>query len=517
MDQLDTLLDIALDLTAALSAEDRYQRLLGAVRRVVPYDAAALLRLDHDVLAPMAAVGLSEDALGRQYPLRENPRLEIICRSREPVFFPTDTDLPDPFDGLLEHDPRAHTGVHACLGCPLWVEDELLGVLTADALSATAFDGIDRRFLAAIGGLAAAAMRTSDLIEALERSIERHDLVAHDLMQADTQREGHEIIGVSKAINRLRQQIELVGRSDFTVLITGETGTGKELVARAVHAASARREQPLIYLNCSALPESLVESELFGHLRGAFTGATADRAGKFEVADQGTLFLDEIGELPLTVQPKLLRALQHGEIQRVGSDAARTVDVRIVAATNRTLDREVEAGRFRADLFHRLNVYPLHVPPLRERPEDVPLLAGFFCDVARRRLGSGPVRLTAEALAALRRYSWPGNVRELENVLSRVALRSSIHVPREEPVVLEEASFLPALAEAPGALSAAPAQASDLPVPGEKPLRVAVEDFQRAVISRAVASCGGNWSAAARALGLHRSNLHHLAARLGLK
>jgi anaerobic nitric oxide reductase transcription regulator len=216
------------------------------------------------------------------------------------------------------------------------------------------------------------------------------------------------------------------------------------------------------------------------------------------------------------VQPKLLRALQQGEIQRVGSDTTRTVDVRIITATNRNLQDEVDGGRFRADLFHRLNVYPLHVPPLRERPEDVPLLAGFFCDEARRRLGIGPVRLTAEALAALRRYSWPGNVRELENVLSRVTLRSSTDVARDQPVVLEEATFLPALAEAPGATSLGSEHANLMPVK-DKPLREAVEEFQRAAISRAVASSGGNWSAAARALGMHRSNLHHLATRLGLK
>jgi anaerobic nitric oxide reductase transcription regulator len=517
MDQLDTLLEIALDLTAALNAEGRYKRLLDAVKRVIPYDASALLRFNDGVLSPVAAVGLTEDALGRQYLLPENPRLEIICRSTEPVFFPADTELPDPFDGLLEYDPRALTGVHACLGCPLWVAGELVGILTADALSPSAFEDIDRRFLAAIGALAAAAMRTSHLIQALEESLARQGMVARDLMQSETQRKGREIIGVSKSINRLRQEVELVARSDFTVLITGETGTGKELVARAVHGASPRRNEPLIYVNCSALPESLVESELFGHLRGAFTGATSDRAGKFEVADQGTLFLDEIGELPFSVQPKLLRALQQGEIQRVGSDASRTVDVRIIAATNRDLQREVDAGRFRADLFHRLNVYPLHVPPLRERPEDVPLLAGFFCDEARRRLGIGPVRLTAEALAVLRRYSWPGNVRELENVLSRVTLRSTVGVPREQPVVLEEASFLPALSEAPRSGADAPWRPEEHAGTVGRSLKEAVEDFQRAAITRAVASSGGNWSAAARTLGLHRSNLHHLAVRLGLK
>src|SRR5690606_3357005 len=161
-------------------------------------------------------------------------------------------------------------------------------------------------------------------------------------------------------------------------------GVGKELVARSIHLHSKRADEPLIYVNCAALPETIVESELFGHLRGAYTGATADRAGKFEIADTGTLFLDEIGELPLSVQPKLLRVLQEGEIQRVGSDKLLCVDVRVIAATNRDLEREVEAGRFRSDLFHRLNMYPLRVPPLRERRSDVPLLAGFFLDLYRR-------------------------------------------------------------------------------------------------------------------------------------
>jgi anaerobic nitric oxide reductase transcription regulator len=187
--------------------------------------------------------------------------------------------------------------------------------------------------------------------------------------------QGSEIIGASPVIRRLRREIDIVAGSDFSVLIHGETGTGKELVARAVHSTSPRRKEPIIYVNCAALPETLAEAELFGHVRGSFTGATGDRPGKFEVADEGTLFLNEVGELPLTVQPKLLRALQEGEIQRVGADRPIKVNVRLLAATNRDLAAEVAAGRFRADLFHRLNVFPLAVPPLRERGEDIALLA----------------------------------------------------------------------------------------------------------------------------------------------
>src|SRR5512140_725281 len=423
--QLDALVSIASDLTAALTSEERSRRLLAALRRVIPYDAAALMRLEGGALVPLVSEGLSEDAMGRRFALEEHPRLEIICRSEGPVLFPEDSELPDPFDGLLAADQGDFKRIHACLGCPLRMGDALIGALTADAAQPGAFDAIDTSFLAAVGARAAAEMRTTLLIEALERSAERQGQIARDLMRDVELRQGMEMIGTTRAMQRLRQDVALVARSDLTGLITGETGVGKELVARAVHAASERRSEPLLYVNCAALPESLADSELFGHVRGAFTGASADRAGKFEVARGGTLFLDEIGELPLSVQPKLLRAIQQGEIQRVGSDKIIRADVRLVAATNRDLEQEVKTGRFRADLFHRLNVYPLRVPPLRERADDVPLLAGFFCDVMRRRLGLGPVRLDPGAVDALKAFRWPGNVRELENVLSRVTLKAA--------------------------------------------------------------------------------------------
>jgi anaerobic nitric oxide reductase transcription regulator len=514
MDQLEVLLSVAIDLTNALSVEDRYQRLLRAWRRVVPFDAAALLRVENGALVPLAAHGLRPEALSRRYVLRDHPRLQIICNSAEPVRFPADSQLPDPFDGLVEGDPSALEHVHACLGCPLRVEGQLVGALTADALSADAFEGVPQHFLAAMGALAGAAMRTTRLIDALEQSAARQGLIARDLMRDVQLREGSQLIGTSAAMNKLRAEVDLVARSDFAVLITGETGVGKELVARDLHAASARRDEPLIYVNCAALPETLAESELFGHVRGAFTGAVADRPGKFEVADRGTLLLDEIGELPLTVQPKLLRALQEGEIQRVGSDRPRQVDVRVLAATNRDLADEVRTGRFRADLFHRLHVYPIHVPALRERIEDLPLLAGYFCDLARRRLGLGPVRVSAEALAVLRAYAWPGNVRELENVISRVTLKAAAGVPRGQPIVLQPAHLGPEFMVPP---PSAPAQEAAPSLPLRRSLRDATLDFQRSMIRHALAAHDGNWAAAARALGMHRSNLHHLAARLGVR
>jgi anaerobic nitric oxide reductase transcription regulator len=514
VDSLDVLLQIAVDLTRGLGAADRYQRLLEAWRRVVPFDAAALLRIEHGALRPVVARGLKAEAMARQYLLREHPRLQIICNSNEPVRFPEDSTLPDPFDGLLEADTTALGQVHACLGCPLRVGDELVGALTADALRPAAFDAVDQRFLMAMAALAGAAMRTTSLIEALERTAARQGLIARDLMRDLQLREGSEILGASPAMERLRGEIDLVARSDYTVLITGETGVGKELVARALHAASARSDDPLIYVNCAALPETLAESELFGHVRGAFTGAVGDRPGKFEVADGGTLLLDEIGELPLTVQPKLLRVLQEGEIQRVGSDVPRKVDVRVLAATNRDLVGEVRTGRFRADLFHRLNVYPLHVPPLHRRQADIPLLAGYFCDLVRRRLGLGPVRLEAEALDALRAWPWPGNVRELENVLSRAVLKAAAGAPRGATVLIEPRHLGPEFGTATDdATRPAPLPSTMAP----RSLREATVDFQRAAIRRALDANAGSWAAAARSLGMHRSNLHHLAARLGLR
>jgi anaerobic nitric oxide reductase transcription regulator len=505
------LASLASDLTASLTAADRYDRLVAAVRGVLPCDATMLLRCEGDTLVPLASHGLRQEALGRRYPRAEHPRLDIICRDRQPTRFPPDSTLPDPFDGMLAEDAEALRHIHACLGCPLWVEDHLVGVLTADALEPHAFDEVEEGVLRALAALAGAAMRTAALIEALEERALRQEDVVRDLMRDVTRRRGGLLLGRSAAMARLRDEIRLVGRTDYPVLVHGETGTGKELVVRALHAASPRAHQPLIYLNCAALPASIAESELFGHLQGAFTGADRHRPGKFEVADGGTLFLDEVGELPLAVQPKLLRALQEGEIQRVGADRTHRVDVRVLAATNRELEGEVEAGRFRADLYHRLAVYAIAVPPLRARADDVALLAGAFLDDARRHLGLGPVRLTRNAARHLAAYAWPGNVRELENVVSRAVLRASGGVARGAAVLVRPEHLGHDFQESPRA--PAPAEAA---APGTN-LREAVDAFQRDLIQEAVARHGGSWAAAARDLGLHRSNLHRLAARLGLR
>jgi PAS domain S-box-containing protein len=234
------------------------------------------------------------------------------------------------------------------------------------------------------------------------------------------------ILGRSAGVHRVLEQIEMVAPTDATVLVLGETGVGKELVARAIHQRSLRRDRPLVKINCTAIPRELFESELFGHIKGAFSGALRDRIGRFQLADGGTLFLDEIGELPLAMQPKLLRVLQDGEFEPVGNDTTRRVNVRIIAATNRDLKSLVRAGRFREDLYYRLSVFPIEVPPLRDRKDDIPVLARHFLEIASKRFSRSGLHLTASQLRQLQNYDWPGNVRELQNVIERAVIASGL-------------------------------------------------------------------------------------------
>jgi anaerobic nitric oxide reductase transcription regulator len=509
--RLEDLLPIARDLTASLGSASRATGLLEAVRRALPCDAAALLRVEGDTLVPVATFGLSADAAGRRFERAAHPRLAAICAARAPTLFPADCDLPDPYDGLVDGAPLSER-VHSCLGCPLFVGGELVGVLTADALAPGAFDGVGREFLEHLAALAGAALRTNDLIDALERRAERSGRLAQDFVRDAMAERGSFLVGSSPQLARLRQEIELVARSHLPVLVTGETGVGKELVVRLLHALSPRADAPLVHVNCAALPDAIVESELFGHSKGAFTGAVAERAGRFGAADGASLFLDEIGELPPHVQPKLLRALQDGEVQRVGADRSVRVDVRIFAATNRDLEAEVRAGRFRADLLHRLDVCRVRVPALREHRGDVPELAGHFADRARARLGCGPVRFTHVALAALAAADWPGNARELDNVVQRAILRAAAR--REAGAVVHvEVHDLDAVGPSTSAADAAARRSPGAPA---EPLREAVARFKRERVLAALERAQGNWAAAARELGLLRANLHHLARRLGL-
>jgi anaerobic nitric oxide reductase transcription regulator len=518
--ELDALLGIARDLTASLVAKDRYARLLAAVRRLIPCDAACLLRLEGEELVPMAGYGLTSEALSRRYRRRDHPRLDVILSAAEPVRFPTDSPLVDPFDGGLSAAPGPLHKVHACLGCALTEGGEVVGALTADSLEPGRFDGLDQRMLTTLGVLAGAAMRTTTLIETLEKRADHRGRVAKELSRRAAQSSGGEILGVSGAVVALRREIALVAASDLFVLITGETGVGKELVAHHIHGASPRRDEALIHVNCAALPISIAESELFGHVAGAFTGASRDRAGKFEIADGGTLFLDEIGELSLELQPKLLRALQYGEIQRVGSDRVHRVDVRVIAATNRDIERETRAGRFRSDLYHRLAAFPIHVPTLKERHEDILLLAAHFSEATARRLGLAAVRFTERAQVLLKMGDWPGNIRELENVVARGILRASFGRGARDTTVVDVADLdvrTPDGAREPVSNASLDRDPDGGPSGRSRPLEGLIDAYERQVILDAVARNHGNWAGAARDLGLHRSNLHRRARRIGLK
>src|SRR5579864_91545 len=511
---LDALIPLVEDLSRELPHTERYRRLLETLRTLFPGDAAALLRLEGDTLVPLAINGLSSDTLGRRFRVNDHPRFAQLLDQREPTRFAADSGLPDPYDGLVQ-GVEGNLEVHDCLGCPLYIDDRLWGLITLDALDPAQFDSIDLPSLQAYLSLAAATVSVVERIDTLARSSEeeRRRAQAYRLASSQSRRE---MIGSSAPYKRLMDEIRVVANSDLTVLIAGETGVGKELVANAIHALSPRAGKPMVSLNCAALPDTLVESELFGHVKGAFSGASTDRGGKFELADGGTLFLDEVGELSLGVQAKLLRVLQNGQLQRIGSDSEHKVDVRLIAATNRDLAGEVREGRFRADFYHRLSVYPLWAPPLRERGRDVLLLAGNFLEENRSRLGLLSLRLSSDAQAALLAYPWPGNVRELEHLIGRSALKALAR-HRERPRILTLTAADLALSEAGRAAMTSDAAAADGNAQPGDDFRTAVASFERTLISEALARNERNWASTARELGMDRANLNRLARRLGLK
>jgi DNA-binding NtrC family response regulator len=308
------------------------------------------------------------------------------------------------------------------------------------------------------------AERTSELETSLAEldRLRRRLQAENSYLQQEIGAEMRNVVGSSRALRAVLEQVQRVAPSDTTVLINGETGTGKELIARAVHEASPRRERPLVKLNCAAISAGLVESELFGHVKGAFTGATDRNVGRFQLADGGTLFLDEIGELPLETQVKLLRVLQEREFEPVGSPKTQRVDVRVIAATNRRLEDEVARGKFRSDLYYRLNVFPLEVPPLRARREDIPELAAHFVERFARKLGRRPPPFAAQALEVLMAHDWPGNIRELQNTIERALLVSSgDEITIDRPLAAPRHAPLSDAVPAAHGLNSAPAAASE--------------------------------------------------------
>ncbi len=345
------------------------------------------------------------------------------------------------------------------------------------------------------------------LRETLEQCIERssHSIENRELRrQLSESEDAGEIVGRSPALKTMLSFIKTVAPTEATVLITGESGTGKELVARALHKASPRAQKPLVTVNCAALAENLLESELFGHEKGSFTGAERRREGRFAQADGGTIFLDEIGEMPLALQAKLLRALQQGEIQRVGSDAPITVDVRVLAATNRDLRKEVTAKRFREDLYFRLNVISIEVPSLRQRLEDIPLLAAHFLQIFAERNHKQVKGFSPKALDALLRYSWPGNVRELENVVERAVILC-------QGDLIDLASLPGNVAQSQGKGLATENSEECLDLTG-----LSLDEVERRAIEDTLRQTGDNKSEAARRLGITRATLHNKLRRYGL-
>ena len=347
------------------------------------------------------------------------------------------------------------------------------------------------------------------VILAVDKALEFSNLRRENLALKSRIAEGkaREVTGRSAVVRELKEHIASVAPTDAWVLITGENGTGKEIVARSIHAHSRRSGKPMVAVNCAAIPEELIESELFGHEKGAFTGAEGSKVGKFEMAHKGTLFLDEIGDMSLKTQAKILRILQEQSFERVGSGKTIRVDVRVVAATNKDLAEEIRAGNFREDLYYRLKVFPLHVPPLRERKEDIPLLIDEFSAALRAEHGFKGMRFSPEALEVLMRYPWPGNVRELKNFVERM------HIMHRGGVVLPE--------QLPPEISPAPAPGEGLKS-GEVPdgpvdFKTVRAEFEAAFIRSKLEEYGGNVGRLAEAIGLERSSLYRKLKTLGIQ
>jgi transcriptional regulator with GAF, ATPase, and Fis domain len=342
-------------------------------------------------------------------------------------------------DWIIRSDWARREGIRSFVGHPLVFQGKNLGVLAL--FSRECLSEQDSTWIGIFAKQAAVAIANARAFEEIGRL--RNQLELHNAYLHEQVKEGFafgEIVGEDFAIKKVLREAQMVARTNATVLIGGESGTGKELIAHAIHDKSPRRDRPMITVNCASIPRDLFESEFFGHVKGAFTGALRDRIGRFQLADKGTIFLDEVGEIPPELQSKLLRVLQEGQFERVGDDKTHHVDVRVIAATNRDLNREVEAHRFRQDLYYRLCTFPIHVPPLRARPHDIQPLAAHFLNLSCRRLNCADVRLTEHAIELLAAYDWPGNVRELQNVIERAVILSPSGPLRIDLVLCDTAS-----------------------------------------------------------------------------
>jgi formate hydrogenlyase transcriptional activator len=407
-------------------------------------------------------------------------------------------------------------GIRSFAGQPLIFRGKILGVLALFSREAIDKEGFSwLRMFADQAAVAITNAQAFEDIAALKARFERENVYLQEEIRQE--HDFDEIVGNSPLLLELLRKVDLVAPSDSTVLLLGETGTGKELIARAIHARGSRKGRPLVKVNCGSIPAGLVESELFGHVKGAFTGATSNRIGRFELANKGTLFLDEVGELPLDTQVKLLRALQEQEFEPVGSSRTIRVDVRVIAATNRDLETAVRAGLFRSDLYYRLNVLPLVVPPLRERSSDIPQIVTFFLERFSKKAGKKLVGVSRNTMELLVRYPWPGNIREIQNVIERGVVLSRDSVLDLGPELLPmEASARIASTSRGGPSNHEHTQAQ---APASENSPLSLEEVERrhivSVLERTGRVINGAKGAAA-ILGMHPSTLRSRMEKLGI-
>jgi len=420
------LLDVNNAIVTCLDRESLFSATATALQHAIPFDRSALVLLDpiKDVFRVLGVAGPVPSPpiipLGTEWP-RHNSRAGWILDHREPLLTADLRDAP-PF---FEHASLLKEGIRSAVSVPLAIKGKIMGTLNVGSRVPGRYGENDASLLAAIAEQVALALENLlayEEIAALKARLEEENLYLQEEVRTETT--FGDVVGQSPAILGILANVRKVAGTDSTVLVTGETGTGKELIVRAIHDLSRRKDKILVKVNCAALPAGVIESELFGHEKGAFTGALARKVGRFELANGGTLFLDEVGDLPLELQAKLLRVLQDGEFERVGGTHSLKVDVRLVAATNRDLERAVAEQRFRADLYYRLNVFPIVIPPLRERLTDVPRLARHFVMFYAAKMGKHVGPLGTDVLDRLAAYDWPGNVRELQNVIERAVILS---------------------------------------------------------------------------------------------
>jgi len=484
---LNVLLDFSRTVNSVRGLHALQERVLESVLAIVPADQAAILLTENGVAGFSSIVGRNRE-LGANQPIHASQT--ILNRVLEENLAVLSSDVQSD-DAYREAESLIERRVHSVLAVPLEVLGKVLGVMYLDASSPGArFDSDLLQLVTTLGNITALALENARQLERLGGENRRlyEELNIH-----------HSMIGESKAMHDVYDFVSRVAGRDSTVLISGESGTGKELVARAVHMNGGRADKPFVAINCAAITETLLESELFGHERGAFTGAVSQKKGKLEVAEGGTVFLDEIGELAVPMQAKLLRVLQEREFERVGGTRPIKLDVRLIAATNRDLKEASKTGGFRPDLYYRLNVVSLQMPALRERREDIPMLAAFFATQCGEKVKRRVAGISPEARVCLMRYDWPGNVRELENAIERAVVLGSTELilPDDLPdSILEETA------------------AAGEPVSA---LHDGIREAKKVLIERAIEQANGNYTEAAKILGVHANHLFRLIRTLNLK